>query len=546
MPEQRSVLAAILAQDGPLDPARAVNVVRQIAAAIDDAHGEQAIHRDVRPTTIVLTRAPSGEESAYLVDATPSTETTRALVTNTEATRRADIIALTAVLYECLTGHPPSPLAQDAPVPRPSKERTDLPSGFDDVVVRGLSSDPGRGYRTAAELAAAAERALSATPGRPASPSQAQTRVIDLPARPSPPPSGPWYAQSPTVSFPHSRPVPLPPPPPTRRRYLAPIIATIAIAVAVAAGAIAIPRLVHHPAAPASTTPTPAHTRHSYTAQPAVLPFPGLQLPDRVDLDSAGNVYLLGSTIETDSDPFDPGRPKLLKLAAGSNGTTTIDFPGVDFRSANDMVVDAAGNVYLSDGWRVWELPVGAQYPLRLPFQGFVTISAITIDAAGNAYAAGPLAGDEALRYGVKKLVPGDTRPTDLSFPDLYMPRGIAVDKHGDVYVAAGNRSSGKGRVLRLAAGTTTPTEVFTTGLIEPRHTAFDSAGNVFITDGYKARMSELPAGSTNPISIPLPARSYSVAFDPADNLYAATLPELDKNDRVVNPGHVLKIAPSN
>src|ERR1700737_4784746 len=104
-----------------MTPARAVAIVRQIASALDAAHENGGMHRDVKPENILITR----DDFAYLVDfgianaATDErlTELGTAVGTyaymaperfsNVEVTYRADIYALAAVLHERLTGQQP-------------------------------------------------------------------------------------------------------------------------------------------------------------------------------------------------------------------------------------------------------------------------------------------------------------------------------------------------------------------------------------------------------------------------------------------------------
>ncbi|BBZ40218.1 serine/threonine-protein kinase [Mycobacterium conspicuum] len=167
----------------PLDPSRAVAIIAQIAAALDAAHAEGLIHRDVKPQNIIVTPA----DFAYLVDfgiaeAIGDTRLTAAGAQvgsfaymaperfgGQEITPAIDVYALTCVLYEALTGQMPfqvdTPEAVIAahlayPPPQPSLTNPDVPASFDDVIARGMAKEPDDRYGSAGALGRAANRAL--------------------------------------------------------------------------------------------------------------------------------------------------------------------------------------------------------------------------------------------------------------------------------------------------------------------------------------------------------------------------------------------------
>ncbi|HOW95005.1 MAG TPA: bifunctional serine/threonine-protein kinase/transporter substrate-binding domain-containing protein [Mycolicibacterium fallax] len=175
-------LGEMLADDGrPLTPEFCVQVVAQIGAALDAAHAEGLIHRDVKPANIVIT----DNDFAYLIDFGLARGATDAGMTtagntlgtlaymaperfdNTVTDPRSDIYALTAVLYECLTGIRPyqgDSLEQQIaahlrqPPPRPSQVNPRL-APFDDVVATGMAKQPERRYQSGAALSDAVSRA---------------------------------------------------------------------------------------------------------------------------------------------------------------------------------------------------------------------------------------------------------------------------------------------------------------------------------------------------------------------------------------------------
>ena len=172
-----------LIADGPLEPARAVNIIAQVGAALDAAHAEGLIHRDVKPQNIIVTPA----DFVYLVDFgiaeakgenRLTTAGTQIGTLNYMAPERfsehattpaVDIYSLACVLYEALTGD--VPFAGNSlehlvaahiatPPPRPSELNPLVPAALDAVVARGMAKHPDDRYGTAGALGRAAQRAL--------------------------------------------------------------------------------------------------------------------------------------------------------------------------------------------------------------------------------------------------------------------------------------------------------------------------------------------------------------------------------------------------
>jgi serine/threonine kinase PknH len=176
-----------LIEKGPLEPSRAVNIISQVGAALDAAHAEGLIHRDIKPQNILVTPA----DFAYLVDfgIAETSGDTRLTTAGSQigtlnymaperfrdrtSTPAVDVYSLACVLYECLTGE--IPFTRDSlenlvaahiasPPPRPSVANPRLPAAMDDVIARGMAKDPDDRYGTAGAVGRAALRALQTVP----------------------------------------------------------------------------------------------------------------------------------------------------------------------------------------------------------------------------------------------------------------------------------------------------------------------------------------------------------------------------------------------
>lgn len=178
-------LTGVLARDGAMAPARAVHVVEQVGAALDAAHSAGLVHRDVKPSNVLLT----DKDFAYLIDfgiahaasetkltATGTTMGTWGYMaperfTTGAADASGDIYALACVLYQCLTGVQPFP-GESMPQqvhghcylepPRPSAVHPELPAALDAVIARGMAKDPAQRYQTCEALVGGARRAITA------------------------------------------------------------------------------------------------------------------------------------------------------------------------------------------------------------------------------------------------------------------------------------------------------------------------------------------------------------------------------------------------
>ncbi|BBZ44287.1 serine/threonine protein kinase PknE [Mycobacterium parmense] len=293
-------LAAIVKRYGPLSPPRAVAIVRQIGSALDAAHAAGVLHRDVKPENILV----SADDFAYLVDfgiASASSDekltqfgTTLGTVkymaperfSDSDVTHRADIYALSCVLYECLTGSPPYTGDQvsvmgahlNQEIPRPSAARPGVPPAFDRVVACGMAKNPADRFATCGELSEAAYAALAEPDRDRATDILQRNQVATLPAAfagqppggmarpPVPPAVASWSPAFPAPPVPGwaaggagGQPPPPWAPPPRGGRKPWVWVSVAAVAVVAAAGVVlGVVRPWEAPPGPAPTPPPPA------------------------------------------------------------------------------------------------------------------------------------------------------------------------------------------------------------------------------------------------------------------------------------------------
>ncbi|WP_066912374.1 protein kinase domain-containing protein [Millisia brevis] len=219
--------AAAAVRDEPMDPQRAVEVIRDIASALDYAHEQGVLHRDVKPANILLEQTRSARPGRVLLAdfgiAKALTETNQHTKTGmlvaslqyaapeqfeaAQLDRRADVYSLGCTLFHLLTGRPPYPGSAlpklmnahlHGSIPAPSYFGVGVPVPFDRVIEHALAKKRTDRFDSASELARAAAAAL----------------VPATAPAPAPPISAPFPVMPTTPALPNSPAVPNTPPMP--------------------------------------------------------------------------------------------------------------------------------------------------------------------------------------------------------------------------------------------------------------------------------------------------------------------------------------------
>ena len=183
-------LKDVVRAGGPMTLQRTVEIVRQVAGALETAHHEGVVHRDLKSDNIMLEEAASGdwakvldfgiakiqqtERSVHetdpgltapnLIIGTPQYMSPEQCSQSSEIDARSDIYSFGVIVYELLAGHVPftgdSPTAImmkhiQEPPPSILEERKDLPAEVGRVIARALAKRPEDRFQKAGELAAA-------------------------------------------------------------------------------------------------------------------------------------------------------------------------------------------------------------------------------------------------------------------------------------------------------------------------------------------------------------------------------------------------------
>jgi serine/threonine-protein kinase len=200
----------LVVRQGQVSPDQAAAIVTAVASALDSAHAEGLVHRDVKPANILLDSRPGRADHVYLSDFGLSKGAFAASLVHTQSgqfvgtpdytapeqiqghpvTGRTDQYGLACTAFELLCGEPVYPRGLglaiihahlSEPPPSLRARRPGLPAAVDAVLARALAKDPAERYASCGEFAAALRQSLGLPVADSVPPS---ARVTAAPAAP--------------------------------------------------------------------------------------------------------------------------------------------------------------------------------------------------------------------------------------------------------------------------------------------------------------------------------------------------------------------------
>ncbi|UTI64968.1 serine/threonine protein kinase [Paraconexibacter antarcticus] len=195
-------LGAVIRREGALDPGRVARLGRQIGSALDAAHAQGLVHRDVKPGNVLLT-GHDDEEHAYLTDFGLTRDADDGLTQTGQwigtvdyaapeqieagtLSARTDVYAFGCVLYHALTGGLPfegtftaKAMAHSTqPLPSVRLPASQHGARIDAVLARATAKAPGERFATAGELARALAAAVTAPDDDPGQATAAMPAIL--------------------------------------------------------------------------------------------------------------------------------------------------------------------------------------------------------------------------------------------------------------------------------------------------------------------------------------------------------------------------------
>jgi serine/threonine protein kinase len=170
-------LGSMIEREGALSLGKTLFLIEQVGSALDQAHEQGLIHRDVKPANILI---EGSSDRVYLTDFGVVKQTSSRGLTKTgyflgtfeyaapeqiqgkEVDRRTDVYALGCVLYECLSGEAPFSADTEGsvihshlvePPPKVTPKRAELPIGVNDVIATAMAKAKDDRYASCGQLA---------------------------------------------------------------------------------------------------------------------------------------------------------------------------------------------------------------------------------------------------------------------------------------------------------------------------------------------------------------------------------------------------------